>query len=234
MQIRAENDPRYFRRFLFMGIGLFGLALWFLYDAVYTYPAGRAQGFEDFKNGDKAYFNDDHKKAMTVDQFEVVAEHEKRLQWEKFSHDGEIKGTADITLQYVLAAASALVGSFLISLPLRARGRWVEADDNGVKSSWGQSFKFDEIEAVNKRQWRKKGIAKITYVADDRRNTFVIDDYKFDRYSMDAILYQLEQRIDPGRIANGPPEPEPEAGGPVAQAIQAGGRSPGDPTPKAR
>ena len=88
--------------------------------------------------------------------------------------------------------------------PAPARGRWIEASDTGITSSWGESFKFEEVEEVNKRQWQKKGIAKVTYVANNRRRTFVVDDYKFDRYPTDAILYELEQRIDQGRIINGP------------------------------
>lgn len=224
MRIRAENDPRYFRRYWLLGTVLFGLALWFLYDAMYTYPAGRARGFEDFKAGDKSYFVDEHRKAMTLEQFEVEGASDVQHQWELFSHAGEIKGKPDIALQYFLGAVAALVGAFLISLPLRARGRWIEGSDSGLTSSWGQSLKFEEIETVNKRQWKKKGIAKVTYVTNNSRRTFVVDDYKFDRYRTDAILYQLEQQIDQGRITNGPPEPEPE--GEVAAALQSGGSKP--------
>jgi hypothetical protein len=45
----------------------------------------------------------------------------------------------------------------------------------------------------------------------------VIDDFKYQRWATDAILYELEQRIDPGRITNGPPEPEPD--GKVAEVL---------------
>ena len=109
-----------------------------------------------------------------------------------------------------MAAGCRLLGMFLISIPLRARGRWIEASDTGITSSWGESFKFEEVEEVNKRQWRKKGIAKVTYVANNRRRTFVVDDYKFDRYATDAILYELEQRIDQAESSTARPEPEPE------------------------
>ena len=225
MQIRAENDPRYSRRFLYMGIFALAFGLYCLYDGAIGYPGHRVRGFEDFKAGDKTYFIDDHRKAMTVDQFEADADAdpEIRKHWETFAHEGDIKGHPDIVLQYVMAAGCGLLGAFLISIPLRARGRWIEASDTGITSSWGESFKFEEVEEVNKRQWRKKGIAKVTYVANNRRRTFVVDDYKFDRYATDAILYELEQRIEPGRIVNGPPEPEPEPDGEVAKAVQAGG-----------
>ena len=105
-----------------------------------------------------------------------------------------------------------------LSIPLRAKCRWIEANDEGLASSWGQSLNYDQITDVNKRQWRSKGIAKISY--NDGRGTkrFVIDDYKFDRYPTDAILYEVEQRIDPTLITNGAPEPPPgEAEEPVTE-----------------
>jgi hypothetical protein len=101
------------------------------------------------------------------------------------------------------------VGLFLLSIPLRSRGRWIEADETGITSSWGQSFRYDEVEEVNKRKWRNKGIAKVTYVANNRRQVFVIDDFKFMREPTDQILFELERRIEIERITNGPPEPWP-------------------------
>jgi len=200
------------------------MALWFLYDAAYTYPAGRARGFEDFKAGDKTYFVDERRKSMTIEEFDLLEEPEIKHQWEVYSHAGDIKGKPDIALQYVLSVVSGLIGAYLLSLPIRARGRWIEATDTGIATSWGEAFRFDEVESVNKRQWKKKGIAKVTYVANNARRTFVVDDYKFDRYPTDAILWQLEQRIDPGRITNGPLEPEPE--GEVAAALHWNGSKP--------
>src|SRR3989304_2576552 len=37
MAVRAENDPRYSRRFLFMGLAAIGFALWSLYDGAVGY-----------------------------------------------------------------------------------------------------------------------------------------------------------------------------------------------------
>jgi len=92
---------------------------------------------------------------------------------------------------------------------LRSRGHWIEMDDKGVRSSWGESFQFDQVELLNKRRWRNKGIAKVTYVDGSRKRRFVIDDFKFKRDPTDTILYELEQRIGLEKIVNGPPEPPP-------------------------
>lgn len=221
MQLRAENDPRYSRKFLIMGLVAFGFALWCLKDGLYSYPAVREQKFGEFKTDYKKLFSEKDQHSLSFEQFEIVATSEQREGWEKYVVLREIPTQPNIFVQYLMAAGSALAGLILISIPLRARGRWIAANDSGITSSWGESFQFDEVELINKRKWRSKGIAKVTYVTGGRRRNFVVDDYKFDRYPVDAILYTLERRIDPGRILNGPPEAEPEPDGPVAKALAA-------------
>ena len=207
MQIRAENDPRYSRKFLIMGICALGFALYCLYDGLVGYPARRERGFGEYRS----FFKDEHRKTMSLAQFEVIADPDEHLKWDKYEHDNGIPSGPDVVMQFILATVMTIGGLVLVSIPLRARGRWIEASDSGLTSSWGEGFHFDEVELVNKRKWRGKGIATVTYVAGGRRRNFVLDDYKFGRYPTDAILYELEQRIDPQRIANGPPEPPPDA-----------------------
>jgi hypothetical protein len=226
MQIRAENDPRYSRKFLIMGICAVGFAMWCLKDGLFSYPARRVQGFSEFKIDYKKLFNDEHRKALSVDEFEVVASHDDKKQWDEYAHDRGIPSGADIVMQFIMASVMTVAGLFLVSIPLRSRGRWIEATDEAITSSWGERFAFDEVEAVNKRKWRSKGIAKVTYVSGGRRRTFVVDDYKFERYSTDAILYELEQRIDPGRIVNGAPEPVPEGRVAAILGIEPAGTEP--------
>jgi hypothetical protein len=207
MPIRADNDPRFSRRFLIMGIVAIGFGLWSLYDGMVKYPAQRLKGFEEFKVDAKEEFGDPKVKELTVDQFERTAD--KNHEWAKYSHERGIKSIPEIFTQYVQAVVASLVGLFLLSIPIRSRGRWIEANETGITSSWGQSFQYDEVEQVNKRRWRDKGIAKVTYIADGRKQVFVIDDFKFMREPADQILFELEQRIELDRIAGGPPEPLP-------------------------
>jgi hypothetical protein len=209
MPIRAENDPRYSRRFLIMGIVAIGFGLWSLYDGMVKYPAQRVRGFDEFKTDYKSLFENPRFKAMTVDQLEQSKDDERRQEWAKYMHERGIKSIPEIFTQYVQTAVATIAGLFLISIPLRARGRWIESNESGITSSWGQSFQFDEVEQVNKRKWRDKGIAKVTYVAGGRRQQFVIDDFKFKREPTDQILFELEQRIEIERIIGGPLELPP-------------------------
>lgn len=214
MQIRAENDPRYSRRFLIMGICAIGFALYCLYDGFVGYPGKRERGFEEFKADYKSAFKDANSRAMNLDEFETLpAADERRKSWETYLHERDIPSGPDVVMQFIMATATAGVGLLLLSIPIRARGRWIEATDSGLTSSWGESFNFDQVALVNKRKWRDKGIAKVVYRDGNRKRRFVIDDYKFDRYPTDAILYELEQKIDLEKIVNGPPEPQPEVNG---------------------
>jgi hypothetical protein len=206
MTIRADNDPKFSRRFLYMGIGALLFALYCVYDGFIGYPhkQEKALAFEKLYAEDRA------------DEWEAYAAEQG---WSAAipvqpKTDDEYHG--DILMQHAMAVVTGLIGVWLISIPLRARGRWIEASDTGITSSWGQSLNFADITAVDKRQWRSKGIARVTYNDNGRKRRFVIDDYKFDRDKTDEILFELEQRIDPELITGGPPETPP--GEEVAEA----------------
>lgn len=199
MAVRAENDPKFSRRFFYMGIAALGFSLWSLYDGTIGYPheQERALAWEELYAEGKA------------DTWQAYA---MARGWSA-STPGESKPEDDyktsIWTQYSMAAVAGLVGVWLISIPLRARGRWIESTANGITSSWGQTLRFDEVTNLEKRQWRNKGIAKVTYVQNGSKQRFVIDDYKFERYKTDEILYELEQNIDHSLITGGPPDPPP-------------------------
>jgi hypothetical protein len=199
MPLRADNDPKFSRRFLFMGIAAIGFALWCVYDGFVKYPREQERALKweaDFEN-------------RPTEEWIAFAEEQG---WstalpKKSKTEEEYK--LSLVQQKVMAGVAGLIGLYLISIPLRARGRWIESTQDGITSSWGQSFKFDDVVNLEKRQWKSKGIAKVTYLEDGRKRRFVIDDYKFDRYKTDEILYELEQRIDPEKITGGPPDPPP-------------------------
>ena len=199
MAIRSENDPRYYRRFWIMGIVALGYMLLCLKDGILDYPSQRERALAWRSLARKAALMNGTSWPESADGPKVPADLASRRHTK-----------AKSLMQFVMAAGSGLIGLWLISLPLRARGRWIEATDTGLTSSWGQSLDFDKIVRLDKFRWRSKGIAKITYQDNGRKRRFVLDNYKFDRHTTDAILYELEQRIDPALITGGPPEPPPE------------------------
>lgn len=200
MPIRAENDPRFSRRFFFMGIIAIGFSVYCLYDGIVGYPGRRDRGFAEFKAENQKI------QAANAAEFEAQADKKDREAWAHFAHDSDVPTGPDIVTQFVMAAIAGVAGLMLLSIPLRARGRWIEMDESGLRSSWGQSFEFEQVESLNKRKWRDKGIAKVTYRDGARKRRFVLDDLKFQRDPTDAILLALEQRIGLEKITGGPPE----------------------------
>src|SRR5213082_1167564 len=128
MLIRAENDPRFSRRFLFMGIIAFGFALWCLKDALISYPAERARAFDEFKAVSKSLFDDPGKKSISREEFEAHANKEGRDAWSQYVQEGDIPGNVKIIQQYYMAGIASMAGLFLLSIPLRRRNRWIELD----------------------------------------------------------------------------------------------------------
>jgi hypothetical protein len=210
MAIRAENDPRFYRRFFYMGLFAIGFALWSLFDGAIEYPHQRQQAFDQFRASYKEFDESKNEHTMSLSEFESQAGETSKRDWEAFAQELGVHSHADIVMQYTQFVVAGLIGLWLVSLPLRARGRWIELDGNRLATSWGQSFNLAEIVAVDKRQWQKKGIARITYNDNGRKRRFVLDDYKFDRHKTDEILYELEQHIDPALLTGGPPESPPD------------------------
>ncbi len=204
MPVRSNSDRRYYRRFLLMGIGALGFALWSLYDGAINYPNQRERGLayetlgeEQQKNGwDSLTFQR---------KWEALA---AERGWPP-TYPGEPKTDIDIGMQYAMAALTGTLGLWLLFGVWRTRGQWIESTDTGFTSSWGQSFNFDQVTSVDKFRWQKKGIAKIFYQDGGRNKKFVLDDFKFERHAADQMLYELEGQIDPNLITGGPLEPTP-------------------------
>jgi hypothetical protein len=199
MHIRAERDPRYYFRFIIIGWAALGFGLWALYDGAVKYPQQRERGLA----------------------FDKLMDEGRDKEWDQYARDhgwptdypGEPKSIVDIQLQYVMAAVASTIGGLVLLNVWLSRGRWIEADDTGLNSSWGERVPYDKILTLDKKSWRSKGIARVKYEENGRRRKFVIDDYKFMRGPTDDILYELEERIEPDKIIGGPPEPMKEAEG---------------------
>src|SRR5947208_17020140 len=122
MLIRAENDPRFSRKFLFMGILAIGFAFYCLYDGIVGYPAQRVRGFDEFKDEfKKSLFADSNDRKISLAEFEVQADEDRRAKWAQYSHEREIPAHANIVMQFIMAAITGATGLFLVSIPLRAR-----------------------------------------------------------------------------------------------------------------
>ena len=116
----------------------------------------------------------------------------------------------EINGQFYMAAVTGLIGLIFLAKLLRNRGRWIEASDEGLRSSEGREVRFDQISEFDKKLWQNKGIAKVIYDINDKKQKIVLDDCNYERDTTQAILRRLEANIDHAKIVNGKPEPPPK------------------------
>jgi len=217
MPVKANIDTKFLSRLGLTGLAILALALWFLYDGIIAYPKERERALAYQKLETEA----------RLDQWEnTAAEHGWSTEKpEKFEHLFDLKEpkkleeaqeelkkahNTDIAIQRWLAGIVAVPALLFLYRYFRARGRWIEAHETGLRTSWGQQLEFGQIVSLDKKKWKSKGIARIDYRQNGRKRRLVLDDWKFDADPTKAILLEVESRIDVGQIVGGAPEPLPE------------------------
>ncbi len=202
MLLRAKIRSGFLGRLALIAMFCLGGSLWFLYDAAIGYPAQRQRALE----------------YQRLKEDEGLDNADRRIRWVEIAKErgwpdeipGNPKSDTDIYKQYffaVLVAVPALLYAFFF---LRACRRWIELNDSGLRTSWGRQLEFGQIVTLNKKKWKTKGIAKISYKQNGRKRRLVLDDWKYNTEATKAILCEVESRIDVGQIVGGPPEPPPE------------------------
>ncbi len=207
MNLRTDINPRYLMRMGLVGLFCIGMALYCFYDGKVAYPAQRERSL--------AYldFQEKNPELGQKDLFGKWKEFAAEKGWDpgiagkEFTPYGEPKKEFHFNQQLIMGGFIGLVGLFFFSKFLLNRGRWIEADDEGIRSSEKRELKYDQITALNKKKWQSKGIAKVLYEVDGRKKTIVLDDCNYQRDTTNAILRHVEAAIGHDKITNGKPEP---------------------------
>ena len=224
--LRAENNPKFYSRFKWLGLAAFGFTLYCLYDGYINWPdqQTRALAYKEIAErgltdeqqhelhdgahgGNEVYQRLVELRAGDTEVAEEWMSLAEQNDWapeppEKLRTDGDIAG------QYVMAGIAAIACVWMLTTVLRSNGRWIELADDVINTSWGQSFPLAGVTQINKKQWRDKGIARVKYTHDGRSGTFVVDDYKYHRKTTDEILRRIERIAGVDKITGGPPEPD--------------------------
>lgn len=227
--LRAENNPKFYSRFKWLGLAAIGFTLYCLYDGYINWPDQQVRG-EAFMEIAKDNLpeetlreaaegahgqNDIYQKLMK----RMPEEEGLATAWQTKAQESgwdpappaKLRTDGDIAGQYVMAALSAAGAVWFLATVWMSNGRWIELNDQGVITSWGQSFSMGEVTAIEKKQWKDKGIAKVRYSEGGAKKTFVVDDYKYHRKTTDRILFEIEQRAGADKIVGGKPEADPDA-----------------------
>ncbi|WP_269524200.1 hypothetical protein [Coraliomargarita parva] len=171
------------------------LAGWFLTDGYVFWPkeAVRYTEFAELRNelveagrlGEDAHGEDSQ---------------ELRLAWERHAREMGYKRNfpsertdASIREQrvigWVLMAGAAIFGAWIAwNHKLRVR-----AEGNVVIGVSGQRVELDSIIAIDRKKWKKKGIAYAIYESEGKQRRLCLDDHKF--AGCEAIILEAERRI---------------------------------------
>lgn len=230
LPLRAENNPKFYRRFIWLGLGALGFMVYSFYDALYNYPLQKARSEGLLAVAEETVPADEIREltAGAHGMGEVYTRIKKRLPdfpefqaaWEeKASAEGwpkepfeKLRKDGDILFSHVCGYLTGIAGVWFLLTVYRTNGRWFELNENGINSRWGESFALDQITEVDKKQWRDKGIARLRYKGKGgRRKTFVVDDYKYHKKTTDRILWRIENEVGFDKLVNGKPGPDPDA-----------------------
>ncbi len=192
MTVRTNTNQRYYFRFLLIGLAVIGFGLWSLYDGAIAYPQQRERALA-------------YQKLKEEDRGGTWHDEAQRRGWPT-ELPGQPKTKVDFIQQYIMAGVASTAGLLLLWVVYRARGRWIEATDVGLETSWGERFDFDQVIAIDKKRWREKGIATIKYQRGKRRKRMVLDNFKYDRDTTNSILHAVEAKAGAEKIIGGPPE----------------------------
>ena len=205
MTLRATTETKFLLKYLLIGLGCLAFFLWSTYDAFIGYPSmlPRAQAWEKLMEDPS------------------LDETERQARWEAMSEEGgwsskrpkekETLASVQQTIiyNYAFMAIGIAIAGPCIGWYLTNRGTWIESTDDGLRNSAGQFFTIDQVQQIDKRRWDKKGIAVVHFRDDQQKDqTFIIDDLKYQREETDQILDWLEQQLPREKIVNGQTEAE--------------------------
>ena len=156
---------------------LLGFSMWFLWDGLIGYPRSNERW-------------DAHERLK-----------EKSGEWEKYcaSRGWTTEpphrrfGRADINGQYICAGVAGAIGIFSLIFWLRARKMMIRSDAEAVFTPSGKRVPYESITQIDRRKWKSKGLATVSYSLDGGKGRFVLDDAKYEPTALDTILEDIQQ-----------------------------------------
>jgi len=184
MQVRAKISKGYRARLGILSAVLVFMGAYFLYDWKIGYPKQReiALTYEDI------FATEDNPQQAWV---EIATENG----WSTEA-PGKPKTQSDINTQLYCGIACALIAAPFVLGFLRAGGRWVQVDENGLSASGGRQAAWSQIDRVDNRKWKSKGIAWVYF--KDRQgdeDRILLDDWKFEVEPTRQIYAQVEAHM---------------------------------------
>lgn len=209
-KVRATISSAYRWRLGLIGLVCLVVGMWFCYDGSVAYPRQQKIGreFQQFKDEGK---------------LEQWPDHARQQGW-SIEDPGPPKKDSEIYLQLGLAAAIGPFGLLYMWWYVRSFWMWIEGDDEGLTTHTGQRARFDQIESLDKRRWKTKGIAVVRYKGDGGAGRLKLDDWIYNRQPTELLLRAVESHLEPEQFIGGEPEPpvDAEPAEPAEEPAEAG------------
>lgn len=200
--IRASIAKGYRVRLLILTLGLCGFGIYALYDGIYAWPKERAiyLDHQDFKEK-----HDDWQSRWQ----DYALEQGYGTKFARNPNAIDSRGGYDIPSQYAMAAVCLPIGLWFAWCWFAAGRRYVEADEQGVRTNGGVDVPWDQVQAIEDDRWKAKGIAYLKH-ADKAggEQRILLDDWKFNREETTAIYKLAQAKVSPADPAT-PEQPEP-------------------------
>ena len=201
--LRANFEPAFFRKFLFISLACLGFSLWCFYDALVVYPAEQQRAFAYEKISEELTEKDQVENISAT--WRAYAEQQN---WDSERPEKTAKEVGeDVGKQYFMVVICTLFGVPCFIKWMRGRGTWIEGDEVLIRNSRGQEVPVADITKIDKRKWEKKGIAYVHHSRDGKKQKpFVMDDFKYERDAMSKILMFAEANLSEDQIVGGKSE----------------------------
>lgn len=210
MKLRTEINPRFLIRMGIVGLFCIGMTGLCLKDGLMSYPQQQEQA-NAFLAFEEANPDVDAKELYDMWKAEAAEKGwDPGVGGKEKTPYGPPKTQIEINQQFYMGGITAFLGLIFLGRVLLNRGCWIEADEEGLRSSEKREVTFDQVTTLDKKKWDNKGIAKLNYEVDGRTDRIVLDDCNYDRDTTNEILRHVEKSIGFDKIINGKPEKPPK------------------------
>ncbi len=189
MAIRASISKGYIWRPGVIGLAALGASGWFLYDGTVKYPRQEMM-WQAYSDITQAHINDPIEASRVWEQKAIDQGWPTKKPIERASKD---KFT-----QKLYSGITAPIGLLFCISFFRTRGRWIEADEQGLSTRSGRRAVYGDIKSLDKTRWQSKGIAVVHYQTDGQAGRITLDDWKYDREPTKRIMEIIEQNMPGG------------------------------------
>ena len=182
MPAEARITPTWKKQKGFLALFLAGFGLWFLFDGMTGFPRSNERWRK-------------HEELKAEGRLSEWASFAKNAGWnEEPPH--KLYKKEDIAGQYIAGIVLLLAGAWtFIYWTGQIKGVF-RLDGDAISIPGGQRIPLEAVTGINRKKWDAKGLATVYFSTGGRRGKFILDDYKFDRGPIHAIMAAIEEKLN--------------------------------------